>query len=312
VPSFFRKIVHKNKSEEELRSPSSATEAEMLPGDLESPGSAKIKSGDQNSAEFLGLENPQILVGAAQSKGIQRTNNEDALYTLTGNVLSNGRAIKFGLYAIADGMGGHENGELASSLAIGIFSEHIVKSIYIPLLAETGNQIDRSIQEIMREGVIMAHQAIKRAALGGGTTLTALLVIGDQATLAHIGDSRAYSFIKGKLDLLTHDHSLVKRMEEIGQLSPDEASVHPKRNLLYRAVGQGDNIEPDITSFSLAEGPILMLCSDGLWGVVDENVLKGALRKSAEPHIICQSLVDAANAAGGPDNISVIMVRLYG
>lgn len=311
MPSFFRKIVNKNKTEGDSRSPSSARDEVRLPGDPEAPASAKIESGGQNLAEFLGLEVPQIVVGVAQSKGIQRTNNEDALYTLAGNVLSDGRAIKFGLFIIADGMGGHENGELASSLAIEIFSEHIVKAIYVPLLAQTGNQIDRSIQEIMGEGVIMSHQAIKRAALGGGTTLTALLVIGDQATLAHVGDSRAYSLsVDGKLDLLTHDHSLVKRMEEIGQLSPDEASVHPKRNLLYRAVGQGDNLEADITSFSLVEGSTLMLCSDGLWGVVDENVLADALRKSAEPRILCQSLVDAANTAGGPDNISVIMIRL--
>jgi protein phosphatase len=162
----------------------------------------------------------------------------------------------------------------------------------------------------MQSGVMDAHQSIREKALGSGTTLTAALILGDQITIAHVGDSRAYSVDPdGHLQLLTHDHSLVKRLEEIGQISPDEASTHPNRNLLYRALGQGEPFEPDITSLQVCQSCSMLLCSDGLWGVVPENNISDILRSSSEPQLVCQSLIHAANGAGGPDNISVIIVH---
>jgi protein phosphatase len=112
------------------------------------------------------------------------------------------------------------------------------------------------------------------------------------------------------MQLLTHDHSLVKRLEEIGQISPEQTSTHPQRNILYRALGQGEPFEPDITTFQVYQGFQLLLCSDGLWGVLPENELTAIVRSSSEPQLVCQSLINSANAAGGPDNISVIIVRI--
>lgn len=310
MPKIFRNLSRKKKATGSSQSPGPG-----LPGSIDTAGPEQTPLQPHSTAKLTSpatvpLETGQISVGVAQSVGVQRDNNEDSLYTLTSNVLSNGQVLKFGLYIIADGMGGHDNGELASSLAVHILSEHVIKSVYLPALAGTTSQIDRSLQEILHEGVLKSHQAIKKDAFGGGTTLTALLVMGDVVTLSHVGDSRAYTLAPDeKLTLLTKDHSLVKRMEEIGQLSPEEAASHPRRNLLYRAVGQGDALEPDITSFPVVEGSSILLCSDGLWGVIDEGVLKDIFNTSTEPHIICQSLVNAANAAGGPDNISVILVR---
>jgi protein phosphatase len=107
----------------------------------------------------------------------------------------------------------------------------------------------------MYTGVIQAHQKIKKEALGSGTTLTAALILGDQMTIAHVGDSRAYLLNPhGNLNLLTRDHTLVKRLQEIGQITPDQASTHPQRNILYRALGQGEPFEPDIASFQLQPG----------------------------------------------------------
>ncbi len=259
---------------------------------------------------FPPLETPQFLAGIGQSAGIQRDSNEDSLFTLTTNLVSNGRAVNFGLYIIADGMGGHENGELASSIAVRKLSAYVINAFFLPSLSSIDHQLDISLQELMREGVLAAHQAIKLAAMGSGTTLTAALIVGDQITIAHVGDSRAYAIDHhGKLQLLTHDHSLVKRLEEIGQITPEEASVHPKRNLLYKALGQGDQLEPDITSFSSHDWSKLILCSDGLWGVVPENELIHIIDSSSAPQIACELLIMAANTLGGPDNISVVMIQ---
>ncbi len=207
-------------------------------------------------------------------------------------------------------MGGHENGELASSLAVEMFASHVINSFYLRSISANREFINTSIQEVMQIGVMHAHQAIREQALGSGTTLTAAFILGDQMTITHVGDSRAYSIDpQGRMQLLTHDHSLVKRLEEIGQLSPAEASIHPKRNLLYRALGQGEPFEPDISSLQVCQGCGLLICSDGLWGVVPENEITSILNSSTEPQLVCQSLIQAANEAGGPDNISAIIVR---
>jgi serine/threonine protein phosphatase PrpC len=256
------------------------------------------------------LETPQIIVGVAQSLGIKRDENEDSIFTLTTNLISEEKTISLGLYIVADGMGGHENGGFASSLAVRKLASHVINTFYLSSLSSAGNLLDVSIQEVLQTGIMDAHQSIREKALGSGTTLTAALILGDQMTIAHVGDSRAYSVDPdGYLQLLTHDHSLVKRLEEIGQISPDEASTHPNRNLLYRALGQGEPFTPDITSLQVCQGCELLLCSDGLWGVISEKDLSDILRSSTEPQVVCQSLIHAANAAGGPDNISVIIIR---
>jgi serine/threonine protein phosphatase PrpC len=192
-------------------------------------------------------------------------------------------------------------------------SSHLINKLFMPLISDDENHVDSSIQEVMREGVVKAHQTIKHTARGGGTTLTAALVLGDQLTIAHVGDSRAYLVEPDlRMSLLTHDHSIVKRLEEIGQLTGDEASKNLKRNLLYRAVGQGDQIDPDITSYHIFPGQMLVMCTDGLWGVVPDNHMVQVIDESRIPQFVCQTLVDAANMAGGPDNISVIMVNFPG
>ncbi|MFZ2096739.1 MAG: protein phosphatase 2C domain-containing protein [Anaerolineales bacterium] len=256
------------------------------------------------------LEIPQLQVGVAQSVGLQRDHNEDSLFTLTTNLATNERTINCGLYIIADGMGGHDNGELASRLAVGKLASHVINTLYKPLITSSSDGLEISIQEAMQAGVLQAHHAVKSETEGGGTTLTAALILGDQITITHVGDSRAYTVEPdGTLQLLTHDHSLVKRLVEIGQISPEQALVHPQRNVLYRALGQGDPFEPDIFSFQVRHGCQLLICSDGLWGVIPDSEMARIISSSPDPQIICQSLIDSANEVGGPDNISVILVR---
>ncbi len=253
---------------------------------------------------------PQLVAGCAQSIGLQRDHNEDALYMLTTTLASDTRNIVFGLYIVADGMGGHQHGEVASALAIRAMSSHIVRNIYTPLLAVTPPEQDQSILEIMQTGVLEANQTILSHALGGGTTLTAVLVFGDQLTFAHVGDSRAYLIRANTVEVVTRDHSLVKRLEELGQITPQEAATHPQRNVLYRALGQGEPFEPDIFTAPVPHGEHLLLCSDGLWGLVTQEKILEFINISSSPQSACQKLIEAANAAGGPDNISAILVKM--
>jgi PPM family protein phosphatase len=267
---------------------------------------------DQTQAISEGSSGSSQLISASElSIGKQRDHNEDALFTLTTHLMSDQRQVPFGLYIIADGMGGHLNGEVASGLAVRVMANHVISKVYLPLLSLTPASPEESLQEIMGEGVQKAHETIRDQVEGGGTTLTAILVVSDQITIAHVGDSRAYAISQnGEMEVLTRDHSLVKRLEELGQITEDEAAVHPQRNVLYRALGQGEPFEPDIISTSLPKPGYLVLCSDGLWGVVPGDDLLHIIKTSTSIHQACVKLINAANQAGGPDNISVIVVHI--
>ena len=163
------------------------------------------------------------------------------MFTLTTNLIADDTQIPFGLYIIADGMGGHQHGEIASGVAVRTLAAVVVQKIYLSYLGLSDSQYEESIQEILQEGVMQAHREIMTKAQGGGTTLTAALLMGDKMTIAHVGDSRAYIiYSDGIRETLTQDHTLVKRLEELGQITADEAAVHPQRNVLYRALGQGE------------------------------------------------------------------------
>ena len=259
------------------------------------------------------LEPPQLIVGCAQSVGIQRDHNEDALFTLSTTLTSDFRNIPFGLYIVADGMGGHQHGEIASGIAIRSMASYIIRKLYAPLLSLKPNLPEESLIEIMQEGVQDAHTAITKQVPGGGTTMTAALILGNRMTIAHVGDSRAYLIgNNGRIEALTRDHSLVKRLVELGQITIDEAAIHPQRNVLYRALGQGEPFDPDINSIQIPDTGYLLLCSDGLWSVVPEVEIQSIVQKSKNPEEACQNLVEAATAAGGPDNITAILIRLHG
>ncbi|MDT8897265.1 protein phosphatase 2C domain-containing protein [Thermanaerothrix sp. 4228-RoL] len=257
----------------------------------------------------LVIEPAHLLVGVGQSVGKQRERNEDALFSLS-SILSDGNVeLPFGVFIVADGMGGHEHGEIASGVAVRAMAEFILSRSYLPFLSMEDRQRS-SLQEVMENGVVQAQQAVVRYAPGGGTTLTAALVVGEQVTLAHVGDSRAYFvYPDGRMQVVTQDHSLVHRLVELGQLSEQEAQVHPQRNVLYRALGQSEPFRPDIHTHPMPRPGFLLICSDGLWGVLSEKEMFQIITSARNPAIACKNLVDAANAAGGPDNISVILVQ---
>lgn len=253
----------------------------------------------------------QLLVGSGQSVGKQRDHNEDTLFVMH-SVLSDGELdLPFGIFIVADGMGGHQHGEIASSMAARTMADHLVREVYLRVVSPQKATME-SLHEIMEEGIHKAQQAVVNQAPGGGTTLTVALVLGERITLAHVGDSRAYlvkSDGKLKLHAVTKDHSLVGRLIELGQITEEEAAVHPQRNVLYRALGQAEPFEPDLDIQTFPRPGYLMLCSDGLWGVVPEDEMRRIITNSTSLPDACHQLTAAANDAGGPDNISVILVQ---
>ncbi len=221
--------------------------------------------------------------------------------------------IPFGLYIVADGMGGHQFGEVASNAAIRIMGGNITKKFQSYLYNLPTQPLQDSLQEVMETSIMEAHQYVQREAPGSGTTVTAALVLGQQVTIAHVGDSRAYAvYPDGRMEVITRDHSLVKRLEELGHLSKDEAENFPHRNVLIRALGQGETLEADIFTIPFPQPGYLMICSDGLWGVLNENDVFKMIVDAPNLHRACQNLVEAANAAGGPDNITVILAQMIG
>ncbi|MFN2147212.1 MAG: PP2C family protein-serine/threonine phosphatase [Anaerolineales bacterium] len=252
----------------------------------------------------------QIVIGTGQSVGIERSHNEDALLVLTGQLTGTHPLPNFGLFIVADGMGGHRAGEIASAVSIRTVARMLTQETVMQLLKNDHNELSTPLQDLLREALEEANRAVVEEVPGGGTTLTAAIMLGPQLTIGHVGDTRAYYIRDGKAEILTRDHSLVERLKELGQLTPEEASVHPQRNVLYRAIGQGANLEVDVLTQPLPKGGgHLLICSDGLWGVVPEDAILRIVNTAPHPQIAAQELVTAANSAGGPDNITVILVR---
>jgi len=250
----------------------------------------------------------RILVGTSQSTGVERAHNEDALFSLIGSSSGEAAVPNFGLFVVADGMGGHRSGEVASAISVRAVAQRLAKDTLLRLF-ESDELLDgQPLQDQVRKALQEANNSVVSRVPGGGTTLTAALMLGNQMTIGHVGDSRAYALTNGKAKVLTRDHSLVKRLEELGQLTEAEAATHPQRNVLYKAIGQGANLEVDVVTHPVPRNGFLLICSDGLWGVVPEAELLRIVWSAEHPQAACDELVRAANSAGGPDNITVIMV----
>jgi len=268
------------------------------------------------SSPPIAFEPLQFLVGLGQSVGKQREHNEDSLFMLNALVAGEGGSVDgvpFGIFIIADGMGGHQHGEVASGVAVKTFANYLLRKLYLPFFSPNSEPQSEPVQEIIKKAIVEVQQAVLSQAPGGGTTLTSAFVMGGQVTLANVGDSRTYFiFPDGRIQAMTRDHSLVRRLIELGQITEKEALVHPQRNVLYRAIGQAEPFEPDISTFPMPHPGYLMLCTDGLWGVVPEIEIFNIVTKSSDPTAACHRLIEVANQNGGPDNISVILIYYPG
>ncbi len=249
-------------------------------------------------------------IGWSSDVGRVRGQNEDALYIFTTEAESQRAVPPMGIFILADGMGGHQAGELASALAVQETASHLVAQMYLPLLRGMSNE-SLAFNEIVRDAILQANSAVSENLPGSGSTLTCSVVIGERLLIGHVGDSRAYLWRRDEGPRqLTTDHSLVNRLVELGQITEEEAAIYPQRNVLYRAIGQGKSLEVDVSTAAVHPGDRILLCCDGLWGMVEESEIWRIIESSATPQAACERLVRAANMAGGNDNISVILIEL--
>jgi serine/threonine protein phosphatase PrpC len=274
----------------------------------------KVKKKDAvRPAEAINIsqEGFYFLVGKGSHIGKKRDHNEDAFFTLECTIKQNGEITPFGLFIIADGMGGHQAGNIASALATRVVAHSLMRQIYLPFLREEGKDSSHHpINEALVEALSEASLAVYETVPDAGTTLTAALIIGTHASIGHVGDSRAYLVTEKGLQQITQDHSLVERLKELGQITPEEAMTHPQRNVLYRALGQGGSMEVDTYFQLLPTGSQLLLCSDGLWGSVPEREMAAIIAAASSPQIGCSKLIEAAITHGGDDNITAILIAL--
>jgi len=253
---------------------------------------------------------PPFLVGHAQSVGLVRTQNEDALFALTGTLVAASNATDFGVFLVADGMGGHWNGDRASAIAAQSVARVIGGHVFSGFMEETLDATDTGgFELLMQTALRTCNSNVAAAVPAGGTTLTAALLVGGRAVVGHVGDSRAYLIEADDMSQITADHSLVQRMQDLGEITAAQAEIHPQRNVLLRAVGQGDGLQADVTTHSVHTGAGLLLCSDGLWGSLDDAHMLEIISKSEDVQLACECLVQAANRAGGRDNITAILVQ---
>jgi PPM family protein phosphatase len=228
-------------------------------------------------------------MGAATDVGRVREGNEDAF--LVDDAM--------GLMAVADGMGGHRAGEVASATALEALRAAIT----------SGRPLRESIEDANE--AVFTKSLTDNSLRGMGTTLTAgTLVTGGTVLVGHVGDSRAYLLHDGELRQITDDHSLVEELVREGRLTADEAAVHPQRSIITRALGVDASVEVDVYPVELAAGDRLLLCSDGLTGMVQADEIAAILRRESDPTRAATQLVDAANQAGGEDNITVVVVSV--
>jgi serine/threonine protein phosphatase PrpC len=252
-----------------------------------------------------------LLIGQRTDVGQARSLNEDSLLTLSICLVYRSTCTPVGLYAVADGMGGHAAGDVASRGAIQTIGQRATSEILLPA---TGDTSLPDPQEWLAATAETANRKIydqrKAAGTDMGTTLVMALFVGAAATIANIGDSRAYLLTQDEILQITTDHSLVERLVATGQITKAEAARHPQRNVIYRVVGDRPRTEVDLFKQQLIPGEALLLCSDGLSGMVPDEQIWRIWRTSTSPQEACDRMVEAANQAGGVDNITVVIVQV--
>lgn len=229
--------------------------------------------------------------------GKVRPHNEDSIFAA--------RESGYELYAVADGMGGHQGGETASTMAVEGLSSLVAK--YEANMQDTVLLLRRIVSEVNREIYRKAEKTPEL--LGMGTTLTCAFKRGNLLTFAHVGDSRAYLLRAGTLKQLTQDHSYVAELVRMGQITEKEALVHPRRNIITRAVGTDVSVRTDIESVTLRSGDMFLLCSDGLTNHVRDEQIKRVLSGKGSLAEKGDKLIDLAIKDGGSDNISVVLLQ---
>lgn len=232
----------------------------------------------------------QSSFGSRTDVGCVRERNEDSL------------VVSPPLFAVADGMGGHAAGDVASETAV----ETLQK------FAPTSANVEDLGQAVINANMAVIEESRKAGLEGMGTTMTAAVIEKSRIAIAHVGDSRAYLLHHGRLQQITRDHSLMADMIEAGRITPEEARHHPNRSIITRALGSDPAMQPDLYELTASPGDRLLLCSDGLYSMVEDEQIQSILARTRDPQRCASALVNAAIAAGGLDNTTVIVVDITG
>jgi serine/threonine protein phosphatase PrpC len=253
---------------------------------------------------------PQSLSWAVSSDpGLRRTSNEDCYATRS----------DIGLFVVADGMGGHVAGEVASRVAVEAIEAFVQETAgadknrtwpfpFDATVSLEANRLKAAFRLANRR--IASAIADSQELRGMATTASGMLFGARDVSVAHVGDSRVYVLRAGVLDQITHDHSWVEEQVRAGTLTPTAARQHPWRNVVTRALSGGDDLEVDVTEITPSPGDRYLLCTDGLFGVVADARIVELLASDEPLDAICRALVDSANAAGGPDNITTLVIQI--
>lgn len=214
------------------------------------------------------------------------------------------------LNIVADGMGGHNAGEVASSLAVREVASHIKENLGVLKLGDT------EIQDLIRNAILFANEKVykmsilKSNCMGMGTTLSMILVRDNIAYIGHVGDSRIYLIRENIISKLTEDHSLVAELIKAGTIKPDEANNHPQKNVITKALGTEYTIEPDVSSCRLLDGDFILICTDGLSNAVYEKDMVDILLNASDLNEACEHLIAEAKIKGGYDNITAVVFQM--
>jgi serine/threonine protein phosphatase PrpC len=284
---------------------------------------------------LVSLNLPVVLQsGHFTDVGLVRELNEDSVLALNLTQYYESVQTQIGLYIVSDGMGGEAAGEVASRVTVRAVAEWVTEKLISASLKSTqeeriaapthtgglrlaiadGNEM--ATTEMLRMAVIhanrevMAYSRANPESRGLGATVTVAMIVGEVLTISHVGDSRCYLLSGDRFEQITEDHSLVQRMVNTGNLSRSEARIHPYRNVIYRSIGADEQIEIDIIRRKLKSGDVILLCSDGLNSMLGDDQIRDILMVNPDPNAAAKELVVAANAAGGEDNTSVIVVRI--
>jgi serine/threonine protein phosphatase PrpC len=269
---------------------------------------------DEVKRAILGLfHNTPFYASFITDVGMVREANEDSYFVQDWHYVSQTQRQSYGIFIVADGMGGAQAGEYASALATRDVSQ-VINHRFEQLKDNPGRELN--IPEILEEAIKKANRSIYDAAKrnpqyqGMGTTVTAAVVYQGMMYMGHVGDSRAYLIAKQEIEKVTRDHSLVGRLLEIGQITEEEAAVHPQRNLIYRSLGAYPNVEVDLYERPFVPGNCLLLCSDGLVEHVKDPEIHQVVTQAKDQWRSCNQLVNMANIRGGDDNTTIIIVYM--
>ena len=314
-------VVHDLPKAEPLPQPDDAVTTPVTPPDLAQtePSLSVDEKDEMTTIPVITVDEPETVpisgqrpaqigwqIAGLTDVGLKRELNEDKLLMIEAEIPGLG---PYGIYAVADGMGGHEKGEVASQLTLRAVQEQFTQ--HPPTSA------DAPFDDWLKAAATAANQAVlARQGPGNaqerkmGSTLVVTLVTEEQAHIANVGDSRAYRLNDEGIGQITVDHSLVERLIQIGQLTREEARVHRQRNVIYNTIGDKPNLEVSLYHLALQPGDRLLLCSDGLSNMITDEEILDISRSHTLPAEACKRMVEAAKSAGGNDNITAIIIQL--